>query len=309
MIKQKTNPLISVVIATYNGEKFIVEQIESVINQTYKNLEIICIDDNSSDTTLSILKEYQKNYSNIKVFENEYNAGYIKNFEKGFLLANGEYIAPCDQDDIWKVEKIETLFAEIGDAQIIYSNSQLINSKGEDLGIKMSDIRKQIGYHSCLMYAIGNWGPGHAMLIKASLISKAVPFPTVVSHDLWLGFIATFYHPIKYIEKPLVFYRQHESNVFGVLKSPKSKKKNSKAQEIELLRNRMKILYQKCPNDLIYHKNAYKDLHESYKNFTLKSNWKRMITFFKYRDEILAYKKKSSFARWVFCIKMFVMLK
>ena len=97
---------VDILLATYNGEKYIKEQIESILNQTYKNIQIIISDDCSQDKTREILKEYEKN-DKIKVFYQEKNLGYVKNFE--FLLKqveNNLYML-SDQDDVWKKEKIE----------------------------------------------------------------------------------------------------------------------------------------------------------------------------------------------------------
>ena len=82
-----TNPLISIVIATYNGERFLRKQLDSIVSQSYQNIEIIAVDDCSSDNTLNILNEYAERYNNFIIVSNDHNLGYIKNFEKGFLLA------------------------------------------------------------------------------------------------------------------------------------------------------------------------------------------------------------------------------
>ena len=105
-------PLISIVLATYNGERYLKEQLDTVFQQTYSNLEIVAIDDCSSDTTVSILHHYASVHSNMKVYVNERNMGHIKAFEKGISLSTGVFIALCDQDDIWNKHKIELLMKE-----------------------------------------------------------------------------------------------------------------------------------------------------------------------------------------------------
>lgn len=105
-------PLVSVVLCTYNGEKFLRPQIDSITAQTYPNLEIIIVDDVSSDSTSSILEEYRQKDSRVKFHINSANIGYNKNFEKAFSLATADYIAISDQDDIWESNKIELMMKD-----------------------------------------------------------------------------------------------------------------------------------------------------------------------------------------------------
>ena len=92
--------MISIAMATYNGELFIREQLDSILTQTLSDWELIVCDDGSTDNTLSILQEYANNDSRIKIYQNETNLGFKRNFEKAIGLCSGEYIALCDQDDI-----------------------------------------------------------------------------------------------------------------------------------------------------------------------------------------------------------------
>ena len=100
---------VSVVIATYNGEKYIVKQLESIRNQTRKPDEVIIVDDRSNDNTFKIVKEYIQQYAlrNWRIYLNDCNLGYKGNFQKGIELATGKYIFLCDQDDEWERNKIE----------------------------------------------------------------------------------------------------------------------------------------------------------------------------------------------------------
>ncbi len=305
-------PLVSVVIATYNGEKFLDKQLESILEQTYPNIEIIIVDDCSTDGTVSLIKQYEESDKRLKVFVNETNLGYVKNFEKGLKLATGEFIAPSDQDDIWMKDKIEVLMNEMGDHEIVYSNSELIDSNGNSLHKKLSDIKRLLSYDDCLTYAIGNTAAGHAMIVTKELVNRCFPFPTMIPHDYWLGFVATCKMPIKFIDIPLVQYRQHTQNVFGAVKVAEGKRKKvkpAKADKLNLIRERMRLLYEKCPAELKMQKQVYHDLVESYKDFSLPNDFKRMMLFFKHRDKILAFKNKPAFRKWLFCFKMFYKIK
>ena len=112
-------------MTTYNGERYLQEQIDSILNQTYSNFELIICDDCSTDSTIEIISSY--NDSRIKLFVNDKNLGFKKNFEKAIKLCTGEYIALSDQDDIWKSNHLEVLYEKINNKELICGNNLLIN--------------------------------------------------------------------------------------------------------------------------------------------------------------------------------------
>lgn len=122
--------MISIAMATYNGEKYLREQLDSILAQTVQDFELIVCDDCSTDLTMQILNEYAERDSRIKVFENEENLGFKKNFEKVIGLCSGNYIALSDQDDIWLPEHLEVLYKNIGEKSTSWGNSLLIDSNG-----------------------------------------------------------------------------------------------------------------------------------------------------------------------------------
>ena len=103
----KHGPLVSIALCTYNGAGFIAEQLDTLITQTYAPIEIIAVDDSSTDETFNILMAYAAKYSQIKIYKNENNIGFAANFERAATLCDGELIALCDQDDLWHPQKIE----------------------------------------------------------------------------------------------------------------------------------------------------------------------------------------------------------
>ncbi|MDE3253982.1 MAG: glycosyltransferase family 2 protein, partial [Bacteroidota bacterium] len=199
-------------MATYNGSRFLAEQLDSILAQTYRPIELVVVDDNSTDNTWAVLERYASKFPDIRIEQNRETLGYIKNFEKGMLLAKGDLIALSDQDDRWHPEKLSLLYEALGNQELIYSNSELMDENGVSLGKKMSDIRNQISYTDCLMYVIGAWAPGHAMLFKKDLFERCRPFPDLVTHDFWLGFVAACKSPVLYYPGSLVYYRQHTQN-------------------------------------------------------------------------------------------------
>jgi glycosyltransferase involved in cell wall biosynthesis len=305
-----SSPLVSVVMATYNGERFIEAQIKSILSQTYRNLEIIVVDDGSTDHTYTILETYAAKDKRIKLFRNDANLGYVKNFEKGLSLAGGSYVAPSDHDDIWFPEKIATLVSVIGEATIVYADSVLIDEADNQMGKKLSDIKRLTDFNDCLSFLVGNSAAGHAMLIKTALIKDAIPFAPMIPHDHWLGFVATLYNGIKFIDTPLVYYRQHNSSVFGAVKvndtnSQVKTVRKKKDKNLAAIRERVTLMYEKCPESMQEEKEVLRRCKKYYQSFSLVNNLNRMCLFFKYNKRIMAYKRRSLIRRWLYCIKMF----
>lgn len=207
------NELISIAMTTYNGEKYLREQLDSIFNQTYKNIEVIVTDDCSTDTTVRILEEYSKKY-NLKYYINEENLGFIKNFEKAISLCNGEYIALSDQDDIWLPEKIQTLYDEIEDNLLIASNARLINENNVLIKESYRDynytLHSRKDFKHIMLFT--NCIQGSTAFFRKDLIKKAMPFPDNVFHDWWLGYCAANEDRLKYINKSLIDYRIHRYN-------------------------------------------------------------------------------------------------
>src|SRR5581483_6393778 len=108
-MQMRNEPLVSIALCTYNGEKFLRKQLDSLLLQDYNNIEIIIVDDRSTDNTWHIVQEYAKKDTRIFAYRNHQNIGYIRNFEKAILLCRGDYIALADQDDIRESRKIQIL--------------------------------------------------------------------------------------------------------------------------------------------------------------------------------------------------------
>lgn len=210
--------LISIAMTTYNGESFIKEQINSLLNQTYKNLEIIICDDGSTDKTIEIIREYEQKDKRIKLFQNEKNLGVLKNFEKAISLCSGEYIALSDQDDIWLENKIEILLHEIGENILIFHDDKLIDEDGiiqEKSFFKKENINPA-KLNNIKNILCDNWILGHALMFPKSLKNKIIPIPQEIEHfDLWIALVAILQGEIKYINFTLVQWRQHSSNTSG----------------------------------------------------------------------------------------------
>jgi glycosyltransferase involved in cell wall biosynthesis len=258
----KSLKLVSIVLATYNGEKYLAKQLESLFAQTYSNFEIIAVDDSSTDSTLDILNEHAKRHLNMKVFVNEVNLGFIKNFEKGCILSAGDYITLCDQDDYWDFDKIKKMVEAIGGHPIIYCDSTVCDEDLNSSPIKISDLVNFKSWNNCLQLAVFCRIYAHAMLFKRSLFSIACPFLEVIPPDWWLPYLSTFYGGMKYFPEPLVLYRQHAGNVSGVIGSKRKKQnKVTRSERMRIdkqkIRTRILAFYNACPDDWVKEKKYY----------------------------------------------------
>lgn len=203
-----TQPLISIVLCTYNGERFIKEQLDSLLAQQYPNLEIIISDDASTDATPSILAGYQ-DHPSVKLFLQEQNLGPVGNFGFATAKTTGAFIAFSDQDDRWLPDKVNQLYQSIGDSWLVYSDSALIDETGKSLHKKLSDLRHMYTGNETIGFVLANVVWGHAMMISRRLLDYALPIPEKIPHDIWMGFKAATLTGIRYLDIPLTLYRQH----------------------------------------------------------------------------------------------------
>lgn len=224
--------LVSIAVCTYNGEQYLRPQLESLVQQHYRNIEIIVADDCSRDGTVAILQEYQARYSFFRYYQNKTNLGYRKNFESVVSKCTGEYIALCDQDDIWDLDKIRVLVEKIGDAALIYHDSAFINQQGNDMHRKLSDILTLYQGKSPFPFLLFNCVSGHALLFKRSLLPEVLPFDNNIYHDRWIAFVASLNGGIKLIPEALVNYRQHASSETDILRLKSPKKSNAQRMYI-----------------------------------------------------------------------------
>lgn len=203
-------------MATYNGSAYLREQLDSILHQTLLPKEIIIQDDCSTDDTVLIIQEYLCHLP-IQFEINPVNLGYVRNFELALSKATGDYIALCDQDDIWAPNKLKLLLSNIGGKSLVYSNSLLINSKSESLNTTLSQKLRNhfISTHSPLTFIYDNCVSAHAMLFHHSLIPYTTPFPSQLYFDAWIAANAAALNGISYIDQTLVHYRQHTNNTLG----------------------------------------------------------------------------------------------
>lgn len=196
-------------MATYNGERFIKKQIESILKQLDINDEIIVSDDSSTDTTLEILSTIMD--QRIKIFAAQKYRNLIFNFENAMKLAKGDLIFLSDQDDIWFDGKISRLTEELVNFDMVVSDHSLIDE--EDVMIEPSYFLTAASGKGIIKNLIKNNYFGCCMAFKKEILSLALPFPRdIPMHDMWLGMVADLFFKVKFIDVTYVAYRKHSNN-------------------------------------------------------------------------------------------------
>ena len=229
--------LASVVLCTYNGERFLREQLDSLLAQTYRPLEIVISDDGSSDATKDIIEEFSTaNPDMVRVLANEARQGLNDNFMNAYLSASGEYIFPCDQDDIWKKDKVEKLVSAIGDRDMVYTDSILVSESGGELNKRRSDLVNMVTESKLIYFIFCNCVAGHSLMFRRSLLDVLYPYDSHIPNDWWITWAATCRNGIRYLDWGSVYYRQHESNISDPLRKASTKKKRD-----SLAKNRGRI--------------------------------------------------------------------
>lgn len=208
---------ISVVMATYNGESYIEQQLDSIVNQTLKPTEIVIVDDCSTDNTVSFINKYLNKtlLTDIKLTRNKKNLGINKTFQEAFIKATGDIIFISDQDDIWVHNKIETMFYEWNKEDLICSNASMIDSNGKIVHESEFDFFKmneERANKNPLYFTFSNSISGHNMAISKELLNKVLPFPENIMYDQWMAIAAHSRRSLKIVDSILCLHRLHNSN-------------------------------------------------------------------------------------------------
>lgn len=216
MIEQQTEvpgkastPTVSVVLCTYNGEKYLREQLDSVVRQTYPLHEIIIQDDGSTDETMQIALEYAAQHDNIIVKTNTHEHGINGNFFSAMRSSTGEFLAICDQDDIWMPDKIERQMGAIGDALMCTGHSKAFSEDGS-----FAHYDHRLPNYGLLRLLFCNEIPGHTMLINRRLLDM---LPTqgcevmyrIRMYDFILAIVAAANESIVFVDEVLVHQRRY----------------------------------------------------------------------------------------------------
>ncbi len=222
-------PKVSVVVTTYNGSRFLKEQLQSILEQSRQPDEVIISDDCSQDNSLTIAREFAKKAPfTVKIIKNQKNLGVVKNFEKGILSATGDIIFLSDQDDFWLPHKIETYIKifqanpqigyvfsdlEVVDEKLQPLNRGLYNTK-QKLRARSYSIIKNLAFEDLISIKI--FVNGSTSAFRKSMVSSICPIPITSNiHDGWIAMVIAAQTPIYFLPKKFTLYRQHSTNVIG----------------------------------------------------------------------------------------------
>ena len=290
------NKKIDILMATYNGEKYLAEQLDSIINQTYHNWNLLIRDDNSTDRTLEIIQDYQKKDNRIKLLkDNEGNLGIVKNFEELLKNSESEFIMFSDQDDIWVENKLDMylkMIEKIKNKGFMIHSDAILFDKNKSNILKETFISKKAINKGLENVFFNYFVQGATILISKEIKNFILPFPKeVYLHDRYIHLISELFFERIFINKALIYYRQHGDNQIGAKNT--IRELLSKRYFDERDRRLIKVIYNKYGSLLTEDK---KKLIEEYFKITdvKKNRFKRFLDLKNSKIDI-PFKKQLSF--------------
>jgi len=215
------NKKVTIVLATYNGELYLREQLDSIFNQSFLDYQVLIGDDCSTDNTVKIIKEYQLKYQNIHLLRNAKRLGHVSNFENLISQVDNGYIALCDQDDIWYEDK---LLEAMGTLESFTDMNLPMLFHSDLVGIDIKKVKLYDSFFEKRGYSfpkkrsidimLGRSGVmGNTMVFNQALKEKILPFPKdLIVHDYWIALVNEFMGKRITYPNALIKYRIHESN-------------------------------------------------------------------------------------------------
>lgn len=220
---------VSVALATYNGGRFIAEQLRSILAQTVPVHQIVIADDGSRDDTVGIARETLATFAgDVLVLEPERRSlGVTKNFERALRACAGEVIALADQDDVWHADKLERMIAALGtDGLLAFSDARLVGEHGQPLeghprlfdglGVTAWERERIAAGDAWSVFLRRNLVTGATAVMRRELLDLAGEFPEAWVHDEWLAIVAAANGGVRLLDEPTIDYRQHGANQIGM---------------------------------------------------------------------------------------------
>lgn len=281
---------IDILLATYNGEKYLKEQIESILNQTYSNIRLIISDDCSKDKTRDIIKKFEEKDKRVISYFQEKNLGYVKNFE--FLLSKveNEIYMLSDQDDYWLPEKVKHTYYKLkeANADLVFTDLEVVDENLQKIYPSFNEymqlskkIKKYL--HSYKLQYLYNCVTGCTLMSRKKFIELILPLPTeskYAIHDTWIASTISNKGKVEYLDEKTIKYRQHGNNQVGTDKISHKFKELDQVREL-FLDVKLGLFRTYVKNDRIF-------------NDKLKEQNKKALAYF----EMIKNKKHFNFRQW-----------
>ena len=227
---QSVSSTVEVALCTYNGEKFLLEQLQSIAEQTQKVDRICVYDDGSTDATLAQIHAFAAQLegtgTTVRIVQNPRNLGYAQNFAQAMAQAEADIVFLCDQDDVWEPTKVERLVAalEVGACAMVFCDGVLIDAEGRPIAgpsvLQVYGMSAEqaatFNQHAWPLLLRRNYINGAAMAVRRVAAQAALPVPPDFPHDYWLALWLALRGGITCLPEPLYRYRQHSNNQIGI---------------------------------------------------------------------------------------------
>ncbi|SCH20745.1 Chondroitin polymerase [uncultured Clostridium sp.] len=287
--------MIDILMATYNGEKYVSEQIESIINQTYSDWKLFIRDDGSKDNTLSVIKEYANKYPEkiVVIEDGKRGLGAKLNFAELMKYSKNDYCMFADQDDFWINEKIQLTFDEMKRLEekyskntpiLVHTDLKVVDSNLNILNESFWEYQKLDANKRALNnLLVQNNITGCTMMMNRKLMEMSTNIPQgCIMHDWWIGLVASCFGQIGIVNKQTMLYRQHGGNEVGAHNYKSLKYYTSKLSNVNKIT--------KSINDTLVQAKSFYDV---YKNDLTKEQKNTLIEFYSLKDKGLIGRKAS----------------
>lgn len=223
-----TEPQVQVALATYNGEQYLDDLLNSIQIQSFRNWSLQISDDNSDDNTFKLLQAFaKKSHNPVQITSNNDKKGVIGNFAQVLDMCDGSYVMLCDQDDVWLSEKIQNTLGVMLDTErrfgihmpiLVHTDLKPVNNKLEPLSESFWTYQHLVPEraYSLKLNLVQNMVTGCTVMVNRALLERALPIPkSAIMHDWWLTLVASAFGKVMHLSQPTILYRQHGKNEIG----------------------------------------------------------------------------------------------
>ncbi len=303
--------MITILMATYNGETYLAEQIESILCQTESHWKLIIQDDCSTDRTAAVAQEYAARYpEKIRLIRRDKPSGSAKNnFFSMLPLADTPYCMTCDQDDVWLPEKIAATLEKMQEMEsafgkdtplLVHTDLKVVDQNLNETAGSLLYIQDLSPRRDALhQLIVQNIVTGCTMMVNRALLTRFVPIPEMqncIMHDWWLAILAAAFGKIGFVETPTILYRQHSNNQVGA--------KNAHSLSYNWARFRDRVGAKTVLRDTYLQAGEFLKLHrpeldasqvrllDAYSGIPQHPKWKRVAILLRHRLFKKGYKRK-----------------